>query len=167
MLGVRDSRISLGVRQIGNEIHENEDNGQEENGSIDRRQIASGNGVHDVSPDSRPRKDRLGKNRTGEIVPEVETEHGDNRDQRITKRVSSNDDALAQSLFAGGSDEIAAKYLEHRRAGDASEERNRSRAKSKRRKNQVLDATVARWRQPLQCHRENQNQDQPHPIDRE
>jgi hypothetical protein len=153
-----DARISFRIEQVGDEVDEHEHERQEEHRALDRGQVALGDRREDVPPHARPGEDGLGQQAAGEVVARVERQHRDDRDERGAQRVAPHHRRLAQSLGAGGAHEVAGERLAHRAARHAGEERHRAHAQGDRRQHQEREPARARWRQPAQREREQQDQ---------
>src|SRR5229473_1124601 len=80
---VSDARISFRIEHVGEKVDQQENHGQEQDAALDRRQIALLNRQQHVASHAGPGKYRLGENTSGEIIANVESEHGDNRKQRV------------------------------------------------------------------------------------
>src|SRR5439155_10812736 len=87
---VSDARISFRIEHVSEKVDQHENHGQEQDAALDRRQIALLNRQQHVSAHTRPGKYRLGENTSREIIANVESEHGDNREQRVPKRMPAD-----------------------------------------------------------------------------
>src|SRR5688572_11485718 len=68
---VRHAGIRFRVGDVRQQVHDDEDAGQEQHGALNRRKVTTRDGVHDVPPESRPREYRLGEDAAGEVRAEV------------------------------------------------------------------------------------------------
>src|SRR5258708_5303711 len=91
---VAHSRIGLRIGDIRKKIHEHEHGAQEEDGALNRRQVAARDGVHHVASNARPGEDGLGKYAAGEIRAEVEAEHRDDGNECVFERGLRADGAI-------------------------------------------------------------------------
>src|SRR5437870_6005982 len=88
---VSDARISFRIEHVGEKVDQHENHGQEQNAALDRGQIALLNRQQHVSSYAGPGKYRLGENTSREIIANVESEHGDNGEQCVPKRMAADD----------------------------------------------------------------------------
>src|SRR5216684_2943039 len=95
---VSDARISFRIEHVGEKVDQQENHGQEQDAALDRRQIALLNRQQHVASHAGPGKYRLGENTSGEIIANVESEHGDNRKQRVPKRMAADDAAFGKTF---------------------------------------------------------------------
>src|SRR5204863_2556395 len=97
---VSDARISFRIEHIGKKVHEHKDDGQEQDTALNGGQVALLNREQHVTPDARPRKDGLGEDTAGQIIADIESEYGDDREQRVAERVTADDAPLRRTLGA-------------------------------------------------------------------
>src|SRR5437667_6503695 len=164
---VSDARISFRIEHVGDKVDQHKDHGQEQNAALDGRQVALLNREQHVPAHARPGEYRLGQDAAGQIVAYIESEYRDDRQQRIAQRVPANDAPLAESLGARRPDEIRGQDVEHRSARHARQKRDRAGAQRQRGQDEKLGSPIPGRRQPAQRHREQQNQQQANPVDRE
>src|SRR6266571_3336971 len=148
---VSDARISFRIEHVGDKVDQHKDHGQEQNAALDGRQVALLNREQHVPAHARPGEYRLGQDAAGQIVAYIESEYRDDRQQRIAQRVPANDAPLAESLGAR----------------HARQKRDRAGAQRQRGQDEKLGSPIPGRRQPAQRHREQQNQQQANPEDRE
>src|SRR5882762_5233812 len=112
---VTDARISFRIDQVRHEVHEEEYQGHEQDAPLDGGEIPLLDRAQHVAAEAGPSKDRLGEDAAGEVAPGVESDHGDDRDQRVAEAVPQDHRRLAQPLGASGADEVARQHIQHGR----------------------------------------------------
>src|SRR6185437_4972662 len=129
----------------------------DENAALQQRIIARFNGLHSEAANSRPGKNRLGDNGSGEKGAELQTENGENGNQRVAKRVAQQHGAFGEAFRARCADVIASQLFEHGGAHHARENRGERGSQRDGRKDQMRDAATSADRQPTDEHGENQD----------
>ena len=73
-LGVPDPRIEDGVQDVDQEIHHEEDEGEDQDRVLDHEVVAVDDAIHDVAADAAPGEDRLGDDRAREQAADLQAE---------------------------------------------------------------------------------------------
>src|SRR5262245_52896416 len=76
---VSDARISFRIEHIGDEVHQHEDHGHEQNASLYGGQIPALDCEQHIAPHAGPGKYRFGQDAARQIVADIETQHRDDR----------------------------------------------------------------------------------------
>src|SRR6266550_1148999 len=114
--GMADSRIDDAVEQIDDQIDADHYRGHQQYAPLHDRIVARLNAVNQPVAHARPGKDGLGQDRAGQQQADLQTDHGDHRNQRVAQRVNQHHAPVRQTFGAGGANVILAQHLKHRRA---------------------------------------------------
>ena len=90
-VAMADPRIDQAIEQVDDEVHQNDNAGDEHDAALEGRIIAPPNGFNQPFADARPGKNRFGENRAGKQRAHLQAYDGDNRDQRVAQRMKAND----------------------------------------------------------------------------
>src|SRR5215469_16416156 len=113
---IGDARVEPAIQDVGNQIEKDHEAREYERHRHDHWRVVGEDRVDQQSSDAWNAKDLLGNDGTSEHRRHCQRHQCDDRDQCITKYVFDHDDALGDSLGAGGGDVVEADYLEHRGA---------------------------------------------------
>src|SRR2546428_256025 len=126
--GVPDPWIQEGVREIDDQIDDDERERRYQGEALDLLVVARDDGVDAEGAEARHREERLHHDRASDEEADLEAHDGHGRDQRVLQRVLQHDRSLAQALGARGRDVLGADDLEHAGAEQPREERGPSHA---------------------------------------
>src|SRR5262245_41024328 len=82
-----DPRVDERVRDVDEEVHEHEDDGDEEDAALEHRIVAGLDGTCEPAPHSWDRKHRLGEDRAREQQPGLQADDRDDRQHRVPEDV--------------------------------------------------------------------------------
>src|SRR5947208_12857831 len=80
---VSDARISFRIEHVSEKVHQHKDHGKKENTPLDGGEIALLNREQYVSPNAWPGEYRLRQDTAGQIVADIKSEDGDDRQQGV------------------------------------------------------------------------------------
>src|SRR5690348_4795602 len=136
-------RIGERVNQVRQQIDEHVGNGDEQNAALEQRIVAGFDGLHGEASDARPGKNCFGDDGAGEQRPELQSENGENGNQRVAKSVAEEDGAFAEAFGARGADVVAGKLFEDGGAHHARENGGERGAKSNGGKDEMPEAAAS------------------------
>ena len=104
-------RVDVGVQRVDEDIEDDEPDADDDDRPLDDRPVARLDAVDDDRPQSGPVEDRLGDDGAADERPELQTQDGDDGDERVPQGVLVADERLGQALRAGGPDVGLAQLL--------------------------------------------------------
>ena len=116
-------RVDHGIDHVDQEIDRDDDGGQQHHHVLDHDQVALGDRLEGQPAQAGQGEDVLDHHRAGHQEAELQADDGGDRDQGVAQHVAAQHPALRQALGAGGADIVLAQRLQHRRAGDAGQDR--------------------------------------------
>jgi hypothetical protein len=93
-----DPRIDQAIEKIDDEVHQNDNTGDEHDAALQGGIIAPPNGFNQPFADARPGENRFGENRARKQRAYLQTYDGDNRNQRVAQRAKANDTEGREAL---------------------------------------------------------------------
>src|SRR5215213_7481280 len=79
------SGIHAGIEQVGNQVHQHEDQTEKENAALNRGKIALVDGGEDVASHAGPGENGFRQDRAREIAAEVEAQYREHRQEGVAK----------------------------------------------------------------------------------
>src|ERR671919_1872230 len=123
-----DARIEEGVRDVDEQVHEDEDDRNEEDSALENRVVAVLDRLREPRPHAGDGENGLGEDRTGEEQPGLEPDDRDDREHRVTEDVALVDDARCHALRTCGPDVVLVLDVEYGRSGDTRDDGKGDRA---------------------------------------
>src|SRR6266511_778731 len=137
--GVPDPRVEEGVADIHDEIHEEEDEGENEDHRLNDVVVMILDRLHDVLADAVPGKHRLRDHRACEQAAHLQPDDRRDGQPRIAHDVAVVHPPLAKALGPGRSNVVLVGDVQHRSPRDPGDDRERDGAQGNRRQYQVLE----------------------------
>src|SRR5438132_11907607 len=109
---VLDAGIGIAVQDVGGQIHENGDEGHEEDRALDHRNIPPPDRFDDEPADAGEGEHGLHEYRSREHEPELQGHHRDDRQERVAEGVARDDHALPDALGARGPDVVLVEHVD-------------------------------------------------------
>ena len=149
----RTRRVELRVGEVGEQVDRHHGDAEDQGQRLDHRVVAREDRVDQLAAEPGQREDVLDDHQPGEQEPDVESEHGDGRDQRVAEDVLEHDPALAQPAGPRRLDELGLERLDDSHAQGPQQDRREIEADGDRRQRQAAQmageaVAVARGRQP-------------------
>src|SRR6059058_2181277 len=104
-----DARVDPGVRQVNQEVHEDEDERDEHHERLRERVVAVGHRLDEEEAESVEVEHLLGDDEAAHEERELEGDHGEHRQHRVLERVPRQDQLVPQSLGPGRADVVLAQ----------------------------------------------------------
>src|SRR5256885_9826782 len=104
-------RVDPGVRQVDQEVHEDEDERDEHHERLRERVVAVGHRLDEEETEPVEVEHLLGHDEPAHQERELERDHGEHRQHRVLERVAREDELLPESLAAGRADVVLSQHL--------------------------------------------------------
>src|SRR6266566_4219715 len=137
--GHTDPRIDQAVREIGDQVGDEREGGDDDEVTHDDRVVALEDRLDHELPHAGNGEDRLDDHAAADEAGEREAEDRDDREQRVAERVLADHHALRKALGAGGLNVVLAHHLEHRLAHVAREAGEPAEGRDQDRQGEVRD----------------------------
>src|SRR5256885_8984745 len=111
-----DARIEIRVEDVHDQVRQDVADGEEEHHALDDEEIPAEDGVDHQPADTGQGKERLGDDGVAEEAADLESDHGDDGDERVLEGVLGNDHSLAEALGLRRAHVVLAQHFEHSRA---------------------------------------------------
>src|SRR6266545_4251524 len=147
---VPDPRVDDRVRQIHDQIHEDEDDGEKEDSSLKDGIVTVEDRLLEPETDAGPREDCFRQYRPREQEPGLKPDDRRHRQQSVPKHMPAVDGQGRETLGACRTNVVLVLDIEDGSARDASDDRQRDRAQRDPRQDEVLDGVPHRARVPSQ-----------------
>src|SRR2546423_10625011 len=97
-----DARIEPAIEQIHEQVHEDEDGGDQQHQALNEVEIAARGGVDEELADAVDVEHLLGHDEAADQERELEADDGDDRQHGVAQRVAAHDQVRPHALVAGG-----------------------------------------------------------------
>ena len=112
---MRHPRIEQSIEQVGDQVHGDHDERDQEERALRERVVAGRDRLHEQSPEARPAEDGFHHHVGADVGPDRQREGGQDRQQRVTGRVIDHDAPLRETLHTSHGDELLVHDVDHRR----------------------------------------------------
>src|ERR1700730_3506241 len=136
-------RIDYSIQNIREQIHEDVRDSDHENTTLQQWVVAGGNGLYREAGDAGPGENCFCDDSTSQQRAELQTENGNDGDERVSKRVAKQNGAQRKAFGTSGSNVIARKFFEHGAANHACENRSQRGTESCGRQDVVAGASAS------------------------
>src|SRR4051795_198475 len=109
--GIFHARVDEGVEDVHDQVHDDDEEGADQDGALDHRQVRVLDRVVREPPDAGDVEHRLGEDRAAEQDADVDPGGGDERGDGAAHSVAQHDPPLAQPLRARGADVVLREHL--------------------------------------------------------
>src|SRR3954470_14088973 len=116
---VPHSRVEERVDHVDDQVQQDDEERAEQDGALDRRQIALLDRVEGQAADAGDVEDRLGEDGAAEQDAEVQAEDRDDRRDRRAHAVLEDDASLPEALRAGGAYVVLVEHIDEVRSHEA------------------------------------------------
>src|ERR1700730_15624644 len=114
---VLDAGIRIPVEDVGDELDEEGDKGQEEDRALDPGKVPHADRFDDQPADAGEREYGLHEHRSREHEPELQGHHRDDGEERVAEGMAPDDHALPHALGARGPDIVLVEHVDHAGTG--------------------------------------------------
>ncbi len=160
---ISDPRIDHRIENVDGEVHQDVGKAEQQHDALDDRVVAAQDGIDREAAEPGNGEYALGDHGAADQERDADADDRHDRHRGILERMHEQDAALADALGARGADVVLLQHLEHRRAGDAGDQRDVDAAERDRGQDQVFeprpdpfrDRRIALDRQPFELEREH------------
>jgi len=154
-----DARIRNRIADIHDNVHEDDQSGQEDGRAHDHHVILIQDGADELAAQARDREDLLHDEGAGQCIGNQRSDVGDDRQDRVAQRMLVKNLGFRKALGLGRAHVVLAQHIQHGRTHLAGDVRSRIEGQRHDRHDVVLPAGQAVRRQPAQFNAEEIHED--------
>src|SRR5687767_6444995 len=165
-----DPRVDDGLQHVDREVQEDEEGGEHQDHALEHRDVTLEDGEVQQIPRARPREDGLDQHRAAQLEAELQADDGEDLGRGVLHDVGE-DRAVEEALRPQRQHEFLGEDVERRRADHARDDAERDERQGHGGQRHVAeivhDAAVdggAHGRQPVELHREDDDEDDARPV---
>ena len=101
------------MNRVGEQVHQNVRKRNDQDATLQKRIVASRDGLYREAADAGPGENCLGYDGAGEEGSKLQAQNCDDGDQRVSQTVAEEHGSCAESFCARGADVIGGEFFKH------------------------------------------------------